>query len=358
MTFGNDRGTAAAPGAASVMAAMSGGVDSSVCALLLQQAGYDVRGATMVLRGGEVLGDAGKGEGSTCGSARDVEDARAVCRRLGIPHDAFNLRDRFDAAVVNPFCGAYLEGRTPNPCIACNRFLKFEALQKRRRQLGLDYVATGHYARRRWDEATGCWQLLRASDPAKDQSYVLYHLTQDTLAHMLFPLGELTKDETLRIQFREMSEELGLELDIEGCNRVRLEVLGRSTALVPHALEVVRELKKTHRVYLITNAVESVQRGRLGRSALAPLIEEAFISETAGAAKPSVEYFDYVFAHIDGITRENCLVIGDSLTSDIQGANNYGLACCWFNPKKAPKPESLRVDYEIRDLRELYDIVK
>ena len=121
-----------------------------------------------------------------------------------------------------------------------------------------------------------------------------------------FDRGELTKDETLRIQFREMSEELGLELDIEGCNRVRLEVLGRSTALVPHALEVVRELKKTHRVYLITNAVESVQRGRLGRSALAPLIEEAFISETAGAAKPSVEYFDYVFAHIDGITRENC----------------------------------------------------
>ena len=106
------------------------------------------------------------------------------------------------------------------------------------------------------------------------------------------------------------------------------------------------------------SAVESVQRGRLGRSALAPLIEEAFISETAGAAKPSVEYFDYVFAHIDGITRENCLVIGDSLTSDIQGANNYGLACCWFNPKKAPKPESLRVDYEIRDLRELYGIVK
>lgn len=195
MTFGNDRGTAATPEAASVMAAMSGGVDSSVCALLLQEAGFDVRGATMVLRGGEVLGGAGEGEGSTCGSARDVEDARAVCRRLGILHDAFDLRDRFDAAVVRPFCDAYLEGRTPNPCIDCNRFLKFEALQKRRREMGLDYVATGHYARRRWDEATGRWQLLRASDPAKDQSYVLYHLTQDTLAHMLFPLGELTKDE-------------------------------------------------------------------------------------------------------------------------------------------------------------------
>lgn len=195
MTFGNDRGRAATPEAASVMAAMSGGVDSSVCALLLQQAGYDVRGATMVLRGGGVLGAAGEGEGSTCGSTRDVEDARAVCRRLDIPHDAFDLRDRFDAAVVRPFCDAYLEGRTPNPCIDCNRFLKFEALQKRRREMGLDYVATGHYARRRWDELTGRWQLLRASDPAKDQSYVLYHLTQDTLAHMLFPLGELTKDE-------------------------------------------------------------------------------------------------------------------------------------------------------------------
>ena len=195
MTFGNDRGRAATPEAASVMAAMSGGVDSSVCALLLQEAGFDVRGATMVLRGGEVLGDAGEGEGPTCGSSRDVEDARAVCRRLDIPHDAFDLRDRFDAAVVRPFCDAYLAGRTPNPCIDCNRFLKFEALQKRRREMGLDYVATGHYARRRWDEATGRWQLLRASDPVKDQSYVLYHLTQDTLAHMLFPLGELTKDE-------------------------------------------------------------------------------------------------------------------------------------------------------------------
>ena len=138
--------TAAAPGASGVMAAMSGGVDSSVCALLLQEAGYAVRGATMVLRDDQE---------STCGSSRDVEDARAVCQRLGIPHDAFDLRDRFDAAVVRPFCEAYLEGRTPNPCIACNRFLKFEALQQRRRQLGLDYVATGHYARRRWDAATG-----------------------------------------------------------------------------------------------------------------------------------------------------------------------------------------------------------
>ncbi|MEC4185278.1 tRNA 2-thiouridine(34) synthase MnmA [Adlercreutzia sp. R21] len=180
------------------MAAMSGGVDSSVCALLLRQAGCDVRGATMVLHGDVAAGAGGAAawsEGAVCGSSRDVEDARAVCRHLGIPHDAFDLRDRFDAAVVRPFCEAYLTGRTPNPCIDCNRYLKFEALQQRRRELGLQYVATGHYARRRWDEASGRWQLLRAADVAKDQSYVLYHLTQDTLAHMLFPLGDLTKNE-------------------------------------------------------------------------------------------------------------------------------------------------------------------
>lgn len=174
-----------------------------------------------------------------------------------------------------------------------------------------------------------------------------------------FDRGELTKDETVLERFRAFFAAEGIRgLEPTACNRVHLASLSNATYLMPHAAEVIAKLRETHHIHLITNAVEAVQRGRLGRSALAPYVEEAFISETAGAAKPSVEYFDYVFAHIDGITRENCLVIGDSLTSDIQGANNYGLACCWFNPKKAPKPESLRVDYEIRDLRELYDIVK
>lgn len=173
-----------------------------------------------------------------------------------------------------------------------------------------------------------------------------------------FDRGELTKDETLREQFSAFSAGEGLVLDAESCIRVRLDALGRSTFLMPHALEVVRTLREEHRIFLITNAVESVQRGRLGRSELAPLIEEAFISEAAGAAKPSTAYFDYVFAHIPGITRENCLVIGDSLTSDIRGANNYGLACCWYNPKAQECPADLRIDYEIRDLRELYEIVQ
>lgn len=183
-------------GIGTVMAAMSGGVDSSVCALLLQEAGYEVVGATMVLRDNVLVESAANDEGgSSCGSSADVEDARAVCQRLGIDHHTFDLRHRFGEAVVDRFCDAYLCGRTPNPCIDCNRYLKFEALQRSRREMGLDYVATGHYARRAWDEAAGRWKLLRARDGAKDQSYVLYHLTQDTLAHMLFPLGDLAKDE-------------------------------------------------------------------------------------------------------------------------------------------------------------------
>ena len=199
MTFGNDRGTAATPEAASVMAAMSGGVDSSVCALLLQEAGFDVRGATMVLRGGEVLGGAGEGEGSTCGSTRDVEDARAVCRRLGILHDAFELRDLFDAAVVRPFCDAYLAGRTPNPCIDCNRYMKFDHLLRWAESHGMEYVVTGHYARVEQDEATGRWLLKKGLDEGKDQSYVLYNLTQEQLAHVRLPLGAMHKAEVREI---------------------------------------------------------------------------------------------------------------------------------------------------------------
>lgn len=172
-----------------------------------------------------------------------------------------------------------------------------------------------------------------------------------------FDRGELTKDETVLERFRTFSAAEGLSLDVEECNRIHLEQLARSAYLMPHALEVVERLHETHRVFLITNAVESVQRGRLSRSPLAPLIEEAFISETAGAAKPSVAYFDYVFAHIDGITRENCIVIGDSLTSDMLGANNYGLPCCWYNPKRLSRPEGLRIDYEIDDLRALLELV-
>jgi tRNA-uridine 2-sulfurtransferase len=178
-----------------VLVAMSGGVDSSVAALLLRDAGYNAAGATMKLFDNEVAGAGGAcvvGE-STCCSQSDVEDARQVAFGLGLEHFTFNFMDTFGTEVIDRFCDAYLHGRTPNPCIDCNRYLKFAALQRRRAQLGYDYVATGHYARRAYNEQTGRYELRRGLDTSKDQSYVLYHLTQDDLAHMLFPLGELTK---------------------------------------------------------------------------------------------------------------------------------------------------------------------
>ena len=186
-----------------VICAMSGGVDSSVAAKLLVDAGYDVMGVTMKLfdSDGVILEEGSR----TCCSLEDVEDARAVAFGLGIPYQVFNYTDTFGTCVIDRFCQAYLEGHTPNPCIDCNRFLKFGALQQRRRELGFDYVATGHYARRAYDEETGRYLLLRGRDPKKDQSYVLYHLTQEHLKHMLFPVGELEKP-----QVRAVAHEAGL----------------------------------------------------------------------------------------------------------------------------------------------------
>lgn len=183
---------------ASVLMAMSGGVDSSVAAKLLLDEGYDVTGITMKLFAKE---DACMldGEESTCCSLDDVEDAKSVCRRLGIEHYTLNLTREFKSHVMEKFCLEYLSGLTPNPCIDCNRFLKFDILHRRRVELGLDYLATGHYARRVFDSATDSFLLAKATDPKKDQSYVLYNITQDALAHTLFPLGDLTKADIRQI---------------------------------------------------------------------------------------------------------------------------------------------------------------
>lgn len=176
--------------------AMSGGVDSSVAAYLIKQAGYQVAGANMRLF---TNADIGADEEGTCCSAADVEDARQVAARLGMPFYVFNMADKFRAAVIDRFIAAYQKGETPNPCIDCNRYLKFEGLFDRARTLGYDYIVTGHYAQIDYNEATGRWQLRRAADPAKDQSYVLYSLTQEQLAHTLFPLGGLGKQEVRKI---------------------------------------------------------------------------------------------------------------------------------------------------------------
>lgn len=179
-----------------VLVAMSGGVDSSVSALVLHERGFEVEGVTLKLfDNDDVFIDNEK----ACCTVDDAEDARQVCLEIGVPHYVYNFTRSFNAEVIDRFCNAYLSARTPNPCIDCNRYIKFEALQQRRRELGFDYVATGHYVRRSYNESTGRYELKCGVDANKDQSYVLYHLDQETLEHMLFPLGEFSKPEVRKL---------------------------------------------------------------------------------------------------------------------------------------------------------------
>ena len=173
-----------------ILIAMSGGVDSSVAAGLLCKDGNECIGATMKLYHNE---DAGIPRAHTCCSLDDVEDARSVCYKLGIPYYVFNFSDDFGEKIIDKFVRSYEAGLTPNPCIDCNRYMKFDKLYQRAEILGCDHIATGHYARITFEN--GQYQLRKALDETKDQSYVLYDMTQQRLARTLFPLGELRKTE-------------------------------------------------------------------------------------------------------------------------------------------------------------------
>ncbi len=186
-----------------VVLGMSGGVDSSLAAALLQEQGYEVIGVTMQIWEPDQP-DLGEDHGGCC-SLSAVDDARRVANTLGIAYYVMNFRELFEEKVINYFTKEYLEGKTPNPCIACNRYIKFEAFLQKAMGLGADYIATGHYARIYYDEELKRHVLRKSVDDRKDQTYALYTATQEQLARTLMPLGVYTKEQT-----REMARKIGL----------------------------------------------------------------------------------------------------------------------------------------------------
>lgn len=180
-----------------VLVAMSGGVDSSVTAVRLVEDGYACVGATMRLFDKD----------GVCGSASEADDARRVAESLGFVHHVFDYTGAFSKEVIDRFVTAYEQGRTPNPCIECNRYMKFAALFDAAREYGCDAIATGHYARVEYDASCGRYKLKKARNLDKDQTYVLYFLTQEQLAHVHFPLGEFES----KAQVREVAEKYGFE---------------------------------------------------------------------------------------------------------------------------------------------------
>jgi tRNA-uridine 2-sulfurtransferase len=185
-----------------VLVAMSGGVDSSVAAYLLKKQGYEVIGATIkTWSSDECRDERAKG----CCSLKDLDDARSVAGKLDIPYYVLNLSDHFKETVIDNFVSTYLEGKTPNPCIQCNHHVKFGSFLNKARELKADHIATGHYARKIYDEKTGRWCIQKGKDDSKDQSYVLFGMSQEQIKKALFPVGDFDK-----LQIRQLAKELGL----------------------------------------------------------------------------------------------------------------------------------------------------
>ena len=216
---------------------MSGGVDSSTAAWLLKEKGYEVIGATLCIG---MLDQAQGGPVRCCGLA-DIEDARRVALQLEIPFYVFHLREEFEREVIQYFCNEYMKGRTPNPCILCNEKIKFGYFLKKALELNADLIATGHYARLDHNEAIGRYFLKKGVDRRKDQSYVLFSLTQDQFHYTLFPLGDIRKEEV-----RKKALQLGLRVHDK-----------------PESQEVCFIQESSYHFFLSERLKESIEHGRI-----------------------------------------------------------------------------------------------
>lgn len=285
-----------------VLLGMSGGVDSSVSAILLQEQGYDVIGITL-----ELFGEDGS-------NADSVTGAEEVCNSLGIPHVTYNLKEEFKCKVINKFIEDYSNQKTPNPCIECNKYMKFGAMYEKAKELGCEYIATGHYAQVEYSEKYNDYVLKKASNIAKDQSYVLYRIPRDMVSKLVFPLGQFQSKEDVREVARHHGLEVANKPDSEDIcfipNGNYKEFLERNSNLAPNPGNIVRKdgtvLGKHNGLYNYTIG----QRKGLGIAYTVPLFvigfnktrNEVIVGEEAELYRKEMKIKDVNLLLMDKIT--------------------------------------------------------
>ena len=335
-----------------VLMALSGGVDSSVAAAELLDAGHDVVGITMRLWGGD--SDTG------CCSVADVDDARRVAQQLGIDHLVFNFTDEFHSHVVDPYVDAHRRGITPNPCIECNRHLKFHRLSERADLLGFDAVATGHHAR--IVEVDGVFRVARGADPAKDQSYVVHMLPQRELARTMFPIGHLTKQQVrerasalgLRTAAKPDSQDVCFITDVGGRERFLGDRIPFRRATVVDAVDGT-PMGESPALELVTLG----QRRGIGLPGGGPkryvvdIDHEAAVVRVGDSTmldRASQPMFDIVWSHepVDGPVRVQCSAHGAAHEATLEITAD-GALVHWREPQRAVSPGQSLVVYDPSD---------